>query len=763
MENLYGKTFSQNELDRINSISQRCGILMDTARILYCRNIDTPEKAKRFLNPSSANFNDPFLLKGVKEAVERLKTAKQNGQTVLVFGDYDADGICATTVLSNCLLEYGINTITAIPEREEGYGLNKAKISQINAQTPVDLIVTVDCGISDFEVISILKDEGVDVIVTDHHEPPELLPPCITINPKIKGQDYPFDALCGAGVAYKLGYALIGDKANEYLDFVALATVADSMELIDENRDLVVEGLKLFSENKIRSAFKHLMGDGDKKITSSTLAYTVAPRVNAGGRMGDANSALRLFTSTSQSEIFELSVRLNSYNMFRQAECDRVYSLAKDIINNQKLYNNSVIMVCGDDWNAGVIGIVSSRLVEDYHRPVITFALCDDYYKGSARSVEGINIYEIISASKDVLKTFGGHSQAAGVSVDKDKFTEFCNQTLASYGRLYKDFVYTRKSEVEWEISTPVSIRFAKELSLLEPYGLGNKKPLFSTTVESVVAKPLKVGSPHYSFDTPAVQMLDFNGEADIEPLYYPIKKRITFEINYSVFRSVQSVKGFVKSVQPDYTDLTQLKPYVLRRQLVNLLCAEQLDVEQISSQSLPLDQKYGVLYVVNDYENLNLYPQLKTLPVDLFEVEDKGCLSRIVICPKCISTDYQTVIYLDKPIGYVKTQAQVKLVNGAVGYNALKSLKTDRESFAKMYGFLASLNGMPFVDSIRTYNEHTPKEFDLDSFVFATEVFMELNFFRVQQDVIYTNYNVKSSLTNSVIYSTICSIKDNL
>ena len=259
MRIVYGKTLSAEEENTVGKIALECGIMYDTARLLFYRNIDTVEKAKKFLKPSKAHFNNEFLLDGISQAVSRIELAKSRRERVLIFGDYDADGVCATTVLFNCLNDFGIEADKFIPERELGYGLNVNKVKDLVQEYGSSLLITVDCGISDYEKIEEIKRLGVDVIVTDHHEPPEVLPDCIKINPKIQGQAYPFKELCGAGVAYKLGHALIGNKADEYLDYVALATVADSMELIGENRDIVAEGLKIFNSAAIRLPFVYLL------------------------------------------------------------------------------------------------------------------------------------------------------------------------------------------------------------------------------------------------------------------------------------------------------------------------------------------------------------------------------------------------------------------------------------------------------------------------------------------------------------------------
>ena len=332
MRIVYNKQLNSSEEQTVRTIAHECGILYDTARLLFYRNIDTVEKAKLFLSPSKSHFHDPFLLSGMNDAVNRLYLAKQRGENVLIFGDYDADGVCATTVLHLALKDFGIDARYTLPERDDGYGLNISIIEKLRAEKDVDLIVTVDCGISDYEKIEQLKSTGIEVIVTDHHQPPEIIPNCVCINPKIVGQAYPFSELCGAGVAYKLAYALIGDRADKYLDFVATATVADSMDLVGENRDIVAEGLKLFEEPYIRPCFKQLLGDNSKQISATTLAFGIAPRINAGGRMGDAKCSLKLFTTDDQNEIYDLVVKLNEYNVARQQGCDDIYREAKEKI-----------------------------------------------------------------------------------------------------------------------------------------------------------------------------------------------------------------------------------------------------------------------------------------------------------------------------------------------------------------------------------------------------------------------------------------------
>ena len=762
MKIVYGEQLNSEKEQLITQIALSCNITFDTARLLYYRKQDSVEKVKRFLSPSKKHFHSPALLSGISDAIEKIKNAKQSAQNVLIFGDYDADGVCATTVLYNCLNDYGINSIsTYIPERSEGYGLNVETIQRLKESNNVNLLITVDCGISDYDKIEKIKELGIDVIVTDHHEPPEILPDCIKINPKLCGQDYPFDGLCGAGVAYKLGYALIGEKANDYLDFVALATVADSMELIDENRDIVAEGLKLFnSANKLRLCMKYLLGENSRTVVAQTLAYAIAPRINAGGRMGDANCALKLFTSKDPNEIYDLAVKLNNYNIERQMWCDKIYREAKEKIHTYSLNKKKVILVKDENWQTGFVGIVAARLVEDYARPVIVFAGQDDFLKGSARSVEGINIHEAINNNKDLLLCFGGHSQAAGVSLSKQNFSAFESAINDYISQNYLGIDAVPSTCVEWEIEGEFPKQFAKEIELLEPFGVGNKSPLFVTQVNKVKANPLKENSPHYSFRTECLEMLNFNGEKDVATLNLPVPKKIVFEVNVSTFKGKEYVKGYVRGVKADFGDLSALKLNAINNQLDSIL-SEQGEYKVLDKNNLPPFEKVGTLYVISDVKNLSEYKQLSNLNISFARVENKNLTSEIVYAPTEIPQGYERVIYLDKPLSIQDNPAKTYVVKDLVGYDFIKKLDLDRAYFSQVFSHLVSLNNKPIFDLV-DFALTNANGFDLENYLFALKVFIELGIFSVKNKVFTYNEKIKNALTNSKLYSKIVLLKDN-
>lgn len=759
MKIIYEGNINSEEGAIINSLALECNVSFDTARLLYCRKINTVEKINAFLRPDKSGLIDPFLLDGVKEAVERIKLAKERGERVLVFGDYDADGVCATSVLYFCLKDFGLNAKCVIPERDDGYGLNTQKINEINQVDKIDLIITVDCGVSDFDKVEEIKSMGIDVIVTDHHEPPEILPDSIVINPKIDGQAYGFTELCGAGVAYKLGYALIGDKADKNLDLVALATVSDSMELVGENRNLVSEGLKIFNSDDIRLAIKCLLGENDKTITAQTIAYSIAPKINAGGRMGDAETSLKLFLSQSIAEIQELADKLKAYNLNRQILCDEIYREAKYEIDRIGANKDSIILIYKEGWKSGFVGIAASKLVEEYSRPVIVFAENNGTLKGSARSVDGINIFEIISAHKDLLEAFGGHSQASGVTVSKENFEIFRERVNQTFNSQYKDFDFSKKIYADWKIEGKFSKVFAKEIELLGPFGLGNRKPLFGYEVESIKSTPLKLGSVHYSINTDCLEMLNFNGLEDVSILSMPTKKTILFETNVSTFRNKESIKGFVKKIVPEY-DFDKLYPYVFKNELLKITAKRKEGVLPVKNPIMFKGK--GTLFAITDFKNLTNYPELKNLPINIYAPETINGLDTLVISLNKIPECYNNVVYLDKSIAFLDTSVTCWCNHGYQGFKFAKNVKTDRESLLKIYDQLTKHSGKNFEDFYCFFNENK-FETDILTFVFALEVFIELGFIKINNGVMRVDSTIKNKLENSKIYTEFCNIKGEL
>ncbi len=467
------------------SISNKFNISKLLAQILINKGIIEDEKISIFLNPKRNNFYNPFLMPDMEKATDRIIKAIKNKEKILIYGDYDVDGITSTTVLKKFLKERGVNTDYYIPNRlQEGYGLNNEALEKI-AKRGVQLMITVDCGISAVEETEFARRLGIEIIITDHHEPGEFLPNALAVvDAKVKTNQYPFNQLAGVGVVFKLIQALsikLGLDEKEYLkylDLVCLGTISDIVPLVDENRVIAKLGLKLVNVTKNLGLKTILMSSGYKIIDSNTVSFGIAPRINACGRIGTAEEALQLLLSENQEEVLKLTDNLNRYNRERQEKEKEILTEAiKQIDINEK--KNPAIILGGDGWHHGVIGIVSSKITEMYFKPSILVGFEGNDGKGSGRSIPGIDLHETILKCGKNLEKYGGHAMAVGLSVKKEKFEAFKEETneylktknIDEIKQIIKiDAVITLKD---------INLETIEELNLLEPFGEENKMPMF--------------------------------------------------------------------------------------------------------------------------------------------------------------------------------------------------------------------------------------------------------------------------------------------
>ena len=735
----------------ISDIAHSLRVSERFAEMLISRGCDSVEKAYAFLNPSIKDLYDPFLLGGMRDAVDRITKAKQNGETVVIYGDYDADGITAVTVLYRSLKIFGIDAIPVIPEREDGYGLTEGVLSNVLEEYLPDLIITVDCGISAVKEVNELRDLGVDVIVTDHHEIPEEIPDCTVINCKLN--DYPFDGLCGAGVAYKLAKALIGPKADEFLDIVAIATVADSMFLVSENRILVSEGLNRIKNGKCAKIVKAIANiSGLKEINSTTIAYTIAPRINAAGRMDNASMALKAFISDDVQEIEDYAKKLNEFNAKRQAECDGLYKTAKAMLMS-KSPNNRVIALYSSEWRAGLIGIVAAKLVEEYSKPVILFSEKDGVLHGSARSVAGINIFKALGSVKEFTEDYGGHAQAAGVTLAVDKFGDFEN-ALNEYLINNCDVTdFVQETEIEELIDDKFTIEFAKEINLLEPFGVGNKKPFFALECNRAYATPLKFGSQHISFKTQHLELLMFNGIDNLSVLNSEMAKTIIFEPNVSVFNGRESLKGYVKEIVPICKKSDSVESAILGAQFD--LLNQKGDYQEINNlqaeQILQRAKKdiYGTLFIANNFTTLEKFDEVKSFNKSVLVASKKGNINLITLgTDGFIPQGYKTVVYLDKPLSVIETEARVYVNTQIDGFDT-SGLSTDRAELGKVYMAVKNCQ-QGYLNAVEISEECG---INVRQVVFALRVFVELGLIIPQSGRYKAVVGIKRDLADSSVY----------
>ena len=477
--------YETNE-EKINQISQKYNLNKLLTSIILNRNIKE-ENIDVFLNPTRNNFYDPFLMPDMKIAVERIIKAINNKEKMIIYGDYDVDGITSITVLKSFLEDRGVYVDSYIPNRlEEGYGLNKAAIDGI-IKEGYKLMITVDCGISGIEEIEYANSLGLETIVTDHHEVGDELPNAIAIvDAKRKDNQYPCRDLAGVGVVFKLIQAIgikLGLEEKEYLkylDIVCVGTISDIVPLVDENRVITKLGLMLVAQTKNMGLRSLLISSGYKNIDSTTISFGIAPRINACGRMGHADEALKLFLSKDVYEVNELTKRLNDYNTLRQEKERAIYEDAVNQIEKNKLYENCAIVVAGENWHHGVIGIVSSKITDLYFKPSILLCYEDDLAKGSGRSIPGFDLHEALMKCQNTIDRFGGHAMAIGITIKRDKFEEF-----------KKEFEKIAKEEKIDEIIPIINIdakinlneinkEIVESLKKLEPFGEGNKMPVFA-------------------------------------------------------------------------------------------------------------------------------------------------------------------------------------------------------------------------------------------------------------------------------------------
>ena len=448
--------------------------------LLYARGIATEEEAQRFLHPSLSDLYDPFLLPGMEKTVELLRGAVARGDTILVYGDYDADGVCAASILMEVLHEEGASLAYRIPSRHtEGYGLNADAVREIAGKAKV--LITVDCGVSNVEEIALAKELGLTVIVTDHHQPPEVLPEADVVMDPLLG-DYPFPYLCGAGVALKICQALQGMAGVEKrLDLAALATVADIVPLRDENRVIVSEGLRRIRETS-RPGLKALISAAglDASVTADDIAFRLAPRLNAAGRLGDAKLGVHLLLTPDSAKAEHIAGLLEQANRTRQSLEREMTASAAAQLRLEALADAHVVVVSGEDWNPGLIGLTAGRLCERFHLPAVALSVHGDTAVGSCRSIPGVNIYRMLCACADLLEHFGGHEQAAGLTVKTDRIPLLRERLEQAVASAAPEECFLPSAEYDLAVPfrtwTPETLRM---LSVLEPTGCGNPPPLF--------------------------------------------------------------------------------------------------------------------------------------------------------------------------------------------------------------------------------------------------------------------------------------------
>ena len=507
-------TIEKENPNQRDKLSESLGVSAVTAQVLINRGIKNEEEANVFLNSTLFDLPSPYLMDGMDKAVERIKKALDENETIAIYGDYDVDGVTSTALFYTFLKGLGAKVTYYNPDRiKEGYGVNGDAVRKL-AEEGVSLIISGDCGITAVNEVDEAKGLGIDFIVTDHHQPPAELPDAISIlNPQKKTCKYPAKEIAGVGVIFNLaiglrralrdaGYFTNGEpNLGDFLDLVALGTVADCAPLREVNRIFVKEGIKRMLRPK-RIGLKALKEASSIKgeVSSFDLGFKLGPRVNASGRMGSASSAVRLFISEDMEEARELAQKLSKENSSRQSvEADIISEAVEQVESDPKNLSASALVLASRNWHPGIIGIVASRIVERYEKPAILIAIGEDGIgKGSGRSVAGVNIYEALSECQELLLQYGGHEQAAGMSIgegDIDRFREMFDKAVVR-GCRDKELILNIDCMVEL---SDISEELVSELETLEPFGIGNPEPvLYAQSVQVKSQRLLR--DKHLSF-----------------------------------------------------------------------------------------------------------------------------------------------------------------------------------------------------------------------------------------------------------------------
>lgn len=559
---MLNKRWKIREVEDINSLkalADSLNISEVLAKLLFVRDIKTFTQAKHFFRPSLDSLHDPYLMHGMETATKRVIQALTENQPICIYGDYDVDGTCATALLYMFLKELGANVDFYIPRRlNEGYGLSKEGIDAIKANNKAKLLITVDCGITAIEETAYANQLGMDVIICDHHQPKDELPNALAVLDPLKPQcHYPFDYLSGAGVAFKLAQGVaekIGRREMplKYLDLVALAGAADIVPLIDENRILVKEGLEKINTNP-RPGILALIESSSLQLgnlNSGQVVFTIAPRINAVGRLGDAKRAVELLITDSVEEARTLAKVLESENYERRKIDVDTYDNALQLVENSIDFDNELAIVLHqEEWHPGVIGIVASRLVEKYYRPTIMLTTIDGIAKGSARSITNFNIYEALQKCEDMLIHFGGHQAAAGLAVELDKLKEFKDK----FNQIVKESIKEEDLLPEIIIDAKIKLsditpKFLRILEQFSPFGPENMRPVFLSEEVEVSNTPRVVGNNHIMaclkqngsdkiFDT-----IGFNMREYLDLL---LDKKIKVDIVYTIDKMVRDGRAY--------------------------------------------------------------------------------------------------------------------------------------------------------------------------------------------------------------------------
>jgi single-stranded-DNA-specific exonuclease len=526
--------------------------------LLLQRDIDSLESAQKYFRPNLNELHDPFLMKDMDKTVDRLIQAIDSSEKIMILGDYDVDGTTSVSMLYDYFIKKTLEPIYYIPDRyKEGYGVSEESIA-FAADQKVSLIITIDCGIKANDQIESANTKGIDVIICDHHIPDDSIPKAYSIiNPNQKNCNYPFKGLCGCGIGFKLISAIEkksegAEEVNQYLDLVAIATIADQMPMINENRTIVHHGLKEFNNNP-RPGFHFFIRSINRKIVESDIAFNIGPRINASGRMKSGMISVKLMTENDTNAAYKTAQEIESINLLRRAKEKEVTEEAIKKTDPLKFTN----VVYGSNWNKGVLGIVASRLVDKFYKPTIVLNLEEKMYTGSARSIANFDIYDAIQSGKDYLDQYGGHKYAAGLSIKEENLKDFIDHFESYVKNAMNNKMFTKTIGYDTEIDlSDINESNFKILSRMSPFGQSNYRPIFRTNNCCGTENLRLIGKEktHIKFEISdsednKIQALGFNMSEHYEQINNKQHFDILYTISRNTFNNLSSLELTIKAL----------------------------------------------------------------------------------------------------------------------------------------------------------------------------------------------------------------------
>ncbi len=775
------KKFFNKELDKVNQYSKEFNLSPRVMEIICSRGLSTSEEIAEFLNPKK--LNDPFLLKGMRGLIERITLAREMGDKVLIFGDYDVDGISATAIMVKALGIFGIKANYYLPNRfVDGYGLTNAVIDKISEKYNPNLIITVDCGISCAEEVEYAKTKGIDILITDHHDIPDTIPDTIVVNAKMEGQEYPDREICGTGVAYKVAEALLGRvEAEQFLPIASIATIADIVPLLGENRTIVSRGLKLM-DKYLPVGLKMLFKEYELstlKPNSTEISFKIAPKLNASGRMGDAADSLKLYFETDIVKIKKYIEKIKEHNTKRQEICNKIHADCEKALSKQDMRMQRVIVLASKAWDKGVLGIVCSRLVDKYHKPVFLLAQDGDTLSGSGRSIDDINIHELLSSTKDILDTFGGHSMAAGLSLKRSNYEEFVKRINAFALQNVNDEVFIPIEYYDQDITVgEITPEFIKELSVLEPFGCENPNPKFKLTVSDMVVTPMKRFPQHANVKIDNFEMMYFNFLDSVIKINFARQKSFIFELKPRVAKgTVSKFDGGSFIAEDAYKKLNPIEFGQLcyekeTKAKFNLYPKSEL-LNFVSDTSTSVFGTAFVTYSCYDYVEFSKNYSTKNIyHFGIYDASEIGYNS-LLLSPKGLdwAKNYSKIVFLSPVLdsGFISalnqvTNAQIYLpIEKDGNYKKFAGLDLSRETFGRIFNALRNKAGKPMYNIFDLYEKAAITGVSFASFFVAIKAFEELGHINVvdgENLTIYINKTVKKQLTQSKLYNKLMLLK---